>query len=190
MPAETVPAGYHTVTPFLVVNDAPGLIVFLERVFRGEVTERWSIPTAPSGTPRCASAIPKSCWAEPPSSTPPSPARFTSTWPDADAVYRRALEAGAQSIMEPADQLYGDRNAGVKDAVATRGGLPRGLREVSPEEIARRMGAVYRRSSPLHPIAERVYLISRCVEGPHYPTESASRLSPSGSPPCCSSRLI
>ena len=33
-----------------------------------------------------------------------------------DAVYKRALQAGATSMMEPADQFYGDRNAGVKDS--------------------------------------------------------------------------
>lgn len=32
-----------------------------------------------------------------------------------DAAYAAALKAGAISIAEPADQPYGDRNAGVKD---------------------------------------------------------------------------
>ena len=33
---------------------------------------------------------------------------------DCDAVYKRAMEAGATSIMEPPDQFYGDRSAGVR----------------------------------------------------------------------------
>lgn len=36
--------------------------------------------------------------------------------PDVDAVYRRALTAGATSLSEPADQPYGDRTGGVVDA--------------------------------------------------------------------------
>jgi uncharacterized glyoxalase superfamily protein PhnB len=36
--------------------------------------------------------------------------------PDVDEAYRRALAAGATSVIEPADQPYGDRNGGVKDA--------------------------------------------------------------------------
>ncbi len=34
----TVPKGFHTVTPYLVVNDARGLMEFMERAFNGEVT--------------------------------------------------------------------------------------------------------------------------------------------------------
>ena len=37
---------------------------------------------------------------------------------DCDAVYKRALEAGATSLMEPKDQFYGDRSGGVKRTTA------------------------------------------------------------------------
>jgi PhnB protein len=39
---------------------------------------------------------------------------------DCDGDYKRALEGGATSIMEPADQFYGDRSAGGKDQFGNR----------------------------------------------------------------------
>ncbi len=35
--------------------------------------------------------------------------------PDVDAWYKRAVEAGAESLRKPTDQPYGDRSAGLKD---------------------------------------------------------------------------
>jgi len=46
----------------------------------------------------------------------PMPTMFYLYVPDCDAVYRRALAAGATSISEPKDQPYGDRSGAVKDA--------------------------------------------------------------------------
>jgi uncharacterized glyoxalase superfamily protein PhnB len=45
----------------------------------------------------------------------PAPTALHLYVPDADAIYARALRAGATSMQEPADQHYGDREAGVKD---------------------------------------------------------------------------
>jgi len=45
----------------------------------------------------------------------PMPSTFYLYVPDVDAIYERALRAGATSLNAPADQPYGDRNGGVKD---------------------------------------------------------------------------
>ena len=76
--------------------------------------------------------------------TQETPASLHLYVPDADAVYRRALEAGADSLYEPVDQVYGDREAGVKDPagnvwyIATHQGegaakhIPEGIHTVTP----------------------------------------------------------
>jgi PhnB protein len=71
----------------------------------------------------------------------PTPTGLHLYVPDADEVYRRALDAGAESLYEPVDQPYGDREAGVKDVagnhwyIATHqagGHVPAGLGTVTP----------------------------------------------------------
>ncbi len=49
-----------------------------------------------------------------------------------------SLQAGATSVMEPADQFYGDRNAGVKDSAGNCWWIATHKEDVSPEEMARR----------------------------------------------------
>jgi PhnB protein len=58
--------------------------------------------------------------------------------PDTDAVYRAALAAGATSMREPADQFYGDRCAGVRDAVGNMWWIATHIEDVSEEEMHRR----------------------------------------------------
>ena len=58
---------------------------------------------------------------------------------DCDATYKRALDAGASSIREPADQFYGDRIAGVKDRFGNRWWIATHKEDLSKEEIAKRM---------------------------------------------------
>jgi uncharacterized glyoxalase superfamily protein PhnB len=71
----------------------------------------------------------------------PTPTGLHLYVPDADQVYRRAVEAGGESLYAPVDQPYGDREAGVRDVagnhwyIATHGGgshVPAGLGTVTP----------------------------------------------------------
>ena len=57
---------------------------------------------------------------------------------DTDATYKRALKAGATSIMEPADQFYGDRSAGVQGPQGNQWWIATRLENLSQEEIQKR----------------------------------------------------
>ncbi len=112
----TAPAGYHTVTPYLVVENIEAIITFLKDAFGAAETER--VP-GPDGATRHAevrigdSIVMMGAAQE---GYPSMPGALYLYVEDTDATYGSALKAGATSIMEPADQFYGDRNAGVKDS--------------------------------------------------------------------------
>jgi uncharacterized glyoxalase superfamily protein PhnB len=113
--APHIPAGYHAVTPYLIVRDVEGLIDFLKNTFDAEEVMRSSHP---DGGIRHAevrvgdSVVMMGGAADEPSAMPAALYVYVE---DVDASYRRALEAGATSLGEPDDKEYGDRNAGVRD---------------------------------------------------------------------------
>jgi uncharacterized glyoxalase superfamily protein PhnB len=113
------PAGYHTVTPYLVAQDADAVIDFVKQTFGAEETFR---AVGPAGGYHCEVRIEDSTlmiggggkglsW-----KGESKLGAFHVYVRDCDAAYRRALEAGAKSIMSPADQGYGERSASVIDA--------------------------------------------------------------------------
>jgi PhnB protein len=117
---DPVPKGYSTLTTYLVAQDADGLIAFMAKAFGAEETFR-SGPGSEGGL-HCEVKIGDSMlmvggggagmkWRG-----TPMPSAFHIYVPDCDATYARALETGAASIAQPADQDYGERTATVKDA--------------------------------------------------------------------------
>jgi PhnB protein len=63
---------------------------------------------------------------------------FSIATENCDAAYRRAVDAGARSLSEPADQFWGMRSAIVKDPFGYRWSFGQMIEEVSAEELARR----------------------------------------------------
>ena len=61
---------------------------------------------------------------------------------DADAVIKRAAEAGATVEMEPSDQFYGERSGIVRDPFGHRWNIGHHIEDVSPEEMQRRYDAM------------------------------------------------
>lgn len=133
--------GFHTITPYLTVQEAPELIDFVKGAFGAEELFR---TTGTAGGIHAEVRIGDSmvmiggggAW-----KGTPMPVGIHLYVEDADAVYNRALQAGAISLSKPVDQPYGDREAGVKDLcgnlwyIATHKGtahIPEGLRSVTP----------------------------------------------------------
>jgi PhnB protein len=141
MAVKSVPDGYHTVTPYLVVRDVAGLIDFLERAFGAREIERLQ---APDGSLTHAevrigdSVIMMGAAGE---GNPPLQSMLHLYLEDADAAYQQALAAGAASLREPEDQFYGDRTGGVQDAYGNQWWLATRIEDLSSEEIQRRAEA-------------------------------------------------
>ncbi len=58
---------------------------------------------------------------------------------DVDSVYERALAAGAESVMEPTNMFYGDRNAGVRDSADNQWWIASRVEELTSDEMQARM---------------------------------------------------
>ena len=113
MMAKPVREGFSTVTPYLIVPDVDKLIHFVVQAFGA--TE-FSRSTGPAGGTHAEVKIGDSMvMMGGGASSGPMPAMIHLYMNDVDAVYKHALQAGATSIMEPADQNDGERRAGVKD---------------------------------------------------------------------------
>ena len=71
----------------------------------------------------------------------PTPASFYLYFPDVDATYKKLIEAGGISLMEPIDTFYGNRESGVKDFWGNSWWVATHIEDVSEEEIQRRENA-------------------------------------------------
>ncbi|HYE36780.1 VOC family protein [Methylocaldum sp.] len=144
MTVKPIPDGFHTVTPFLIVEGVPRLIEFLKTAF--EATECIRIHDAEGRVMHAEVMIGDSIvmMGEAMERRPSIPALNHLYVLDTDATYRAALDAGATSFMEPAVQFWGDRMAGVKDPAGNHWLIATHMEDVDPAEIARRARAFKR----------------------------------------------
>lgn len=110
-----VPEGYHTVTPYLIVNGAAKLIEFLKAAFEATVIMSQAQPDGTVGHTEMRIGDSVVMLSEARAEWHAMPSTLYVYVPDADATYQKALDAGATSVRPVADQTYGDRSGGVKD---------------------------------------------------------------------------
>jgi uncharacterized glyoxalase superfamily protein PhnB len=139
MAVKPIPDGFHTVTPYMTVRSAEKVIAFLKAAFNAEIDH--DPIKRPDGSVMHAhikignSRVMIADESEMAKATPSTLYLYI---PDVDMVYKRAVKAGGETIMEPTDMFYGDRSGGVKDPSGNSWFVATHIEDVAPTEIAKR----------------------------------------------------
>jgi PhnB protein len=147
-----VPEGANVISPYLVVRDAAAMLAFYKRVFGAVETTRLNQPDGRIGhaeiriggaTVMLADEFPEMGIVCPLTiGAARSPVAIHVYLADVDGVYRKALDAGATSMREPADQFYGDRNAQFHDPSGHVWSIATHVEDVSSAEMQKRLAAM------------------------------------------------
>lgn len=141
MKVKTIPEGYHTITPYFSVRDAPKLIEFLKQAFDAQEIERHAMPDGTIINAQIKVGDSMVLVGEAPKDLGERklmPAMLYMYVNDVDAVYQSAIQAGGKSIMEPKDQFYGDRSGAVEDLAGNQWWIATHQEEMSQEELIER----------------------------------------------------
>lgn len=146
MAVNYIPKGYHTVTAYLMVDDAAKALDFYRDAFGAE--ELFRLPMGDKighaeimiGDTHLmlADEFPDMGALGPNSRGGPT-ASFMIYVPDADVAYDRAVKAGAKADRPLKNEFWGDRIGTVVDPFGHKWSLATHVEEVSPEEMQRRM---------------------------------------------------
>ena len=145
--AARVPEGYHTLTPYIIVADAARALEFYKNAF-GAI-EVMRLPGAAGRIGHAeirigdsmvmlADEFPEMDMLGPQSRGGATASLLLYT-EDVDAMFARALDAGATAERPPEDQFYGDRMGTLLDPFGQRWSVATHIEDVSEEEMRRRM---------------------------------------------------
>jgi PhnB protein len=141
-----IPEGYHTISPYLAVEDATKAIDFYQRAFGAK--ERVRMPT-PEGKVAHAELeigdsvvmlsdpFPQS-GSKPPKELGGATGSIFMYVEDVDATVKQAVDAGATITMDIEDQFWGDRFGSIADPFGHTWSIATHVEDLSPEEIAER----------------------------------------------------
>jgi PhnB protein len=140
---KTVPEGYHTLTPYFMVDDGSAAVEFYQRALGAQVTFRIDDPKGRLMHAEMRIGNSMAMIGEWKDLDP----RGDKSYPrvtlyvyvdDCDAVHQAAVDAGAKSLGPVQDQYYGDRNGGIEDPFGIMWWIATHKEDVPPEELKRR----------------------------------------------------
>lgn len=134
MSVKPIRDGFHTITPYLVVRNAPRLIEFVSAAFGGELISRMSRPDGSVMHAEMRVGNSMIMVGEGAGEFGPMPTAIYLYVPDCDAVYRRALAAGGTAISPVRDMPSGERYGGIKDPCGNFWWVATHVADLSSEE--------------------------------------------------------
>jgi PhnB protein len=141
-----IPKGYHSVTPYLVLDDASRAIEFYKKAFGAQEIMRMQGP--PGKIAHAEIKIgdsPVMISDEMPGASDRSPKSLGGSGvgiflyvDNVDSVFNQAVSAGAKSEMPPEDMFWGDRFGKLVDPFGHRWALATHIEDVAPEDMEKR----------------------------------------------------
>ena len=144
MTTKPIPDGYHSITPYLFVESAERLLRFVKEAFGA--TETLRVPRADGSIMHAEVRIGDSLImigdvSGPAAEFGPMPTSIYLYVTDCDTVYQQAIAAGGVSVKEVQDIPFnGERYGGVRDPLGNIWWIATHVRDVSTEEMMRRLG--------------------------------------------------
>jgi len=144
-----IPDGYHTLTPYLLIEGATAAIEFYKQAFGAEEILRMDAPDGKIGHAELRigdsmimlADVPESSKA--PKALGGTPVLLHLYVPDADAVFDQAVTAGAEVVAPVTDQFYGDRNGRVTDPFGHQWAISTHKEDLTLEEINERAAKLH-----------------------------------------------
>jgi PhnB protein len=155
MPVKPIPDGYHSVTPYLIVDGAAKAIDFYKQAFSATELMRMQQPDGRIGHAEVrignsavmlADAFPE-MGAKSPKALGGSSVHLLIYVLDVDKVFARALAAGGKQVKPLQNQFYGDRSGTLSDPFGHQWTVATHVEDVTPEEMKRREAAMHKGAS-------------------------------------------
>ena len=150
MSVSAIPAGYHSVTAYITVKNSAAAIDFYKAAFAA--TEIFRLEMSPGIIGHAEIKIGDShvmlsdefpeYGAVSPQTLGGSTSHLMIYCEDSDALFARAVGAGANVKRPIETQFYGDRSGQVEDPFGHRWTISTHIEDVSPEDMKRRMAAM------------------------------------------------
>jgi PhnB protein len=144
-----IPDGYHTATPYLILNAASEAIAFYKKALGAAEVMRMGEPSGKIHHAEISIGDSRIMLADEhpdiqalsPKTIRGSPVSIHLYVEDVDAAVERAVAAGGKLIRPVADQFYGDRVGGIEDPFGYRWFIATHKEDLTMEEIRRRAAA-------------------------------------------------